>query len=846
MALVLADRVKETSTTSGTSDMVLLGASSGYQAFSQVMTGGDTTYYCIVLQSAGEWEVGIGTYQGGSNALTRNTVLASSNNNNPVSFGIGTKDVFITYPAKRSLYGGSSGSLATDVGLNLLTLTNPSAVTFPRFNADNSVSALDAATFRSAIGAGTGSGTVTSVAMTTPTGLSVSGSPITSSGTLALSMTAGYSIPTTSSQTNWDTAYTDRLKWDGGSTGLTASTGRTSLGATTLGSNLFTITNPSAVTFPRFNADNTVSSLTAADFRTAIGAGTGSGTVTSVSGTSPVASSGGATPAISLASGYGDTQNPYASKTANYFLAAPNGAAGVPTFRAMVAADVPTLNQNTTGSAATLTTTRTLWGQNFNGSANVTGALSSVTTLSMSGQLTNTVATGTAPMVVSSTTRVSNLNVATAGTADVATTSTITTSATSSAFKVPFANTTASTTGNYGLLQDSTATFTYNPSTNTLVVGTVSGALSGNATTATTATNVTVTASSTASNFKVPFANTTASTTGNYGLLQDSAAEFTYNPSTNTLTVGTVSGNASSSDTTASLKFSGGGLAGTVSTALDTLPTLTTGMALCISGTTAPYTANFAPVVKQLTSADGSVVITETSPGVWDLAATTPPPAGAGWYTLQSTTLGNLATTIAMPSDWTSAPTGFTGTAYAYASSTDGSGWATGLSGPAWSTAGPTPMWTSNQPYSSSYFNWSLVTDPATVWSIAPTQGFVFTYMQYPPQSSNMNSYDAWGTGGNWSSSYGSSYMQSSGFTSGSNRVFYLVMTITGNQTVTVNGALFGTTLETAYDSWSNYTYVFFKCTDDASVGNILNGMSSAVTWSFPNGYYGHSWYEYT
>jgi hypothetical protein len=79
--------------------------------------------------------------------------------------------------------------------------------------------------------------------------------------------------------------------------------------------------------------------------------------VTSVSGTSPVASSGGATPAISLASGYGDTQNPYGSKTANYFLAAPNGTAGVPTFRAIVAADIPTLNQNTTGTAANVTGT---------------------------------------------------------------------------------------------------------------------------------------------------------------------------------------------------------------------------------------------------------------------------------------------------------------------------------------------------------------------------------------------------------------------------------------------------------------------------------------------------------
>jgi hypothetical protein len=115
------------------------------------------------------------------------------------------------------------------------------------------------------------------------------------------------------------------------------------------------------------------------------------------------------------------------------------------------------LNQNTTGSAATLTTARTIGGVSFNGSANIN--LPGVNTAG---------------------------NQNTSGTAAVSTAATVTTSATASAFKVPFANTTASTTGNYGLLQDSTATFTYNPSTNTLVVGTVSGALSGNATTATT------------------------------------------------------------------------------------------------------------------------------------------------------------------------------------------------------------------------------------------------------------------------------------------------------------------------------------------------------------------------
>jgi hypothetical protein len=85
---------------------------------------------------------------------------------------------------------------------------------------------------------------------------------------------------------------------------------------------------------------------------------TGSGgTVTGVTATSPVASSGGTAPVISLNSAYGDTLNPYGSKTANFFLAAPNGSAGAPTFRAVVAADIPTLNQNTTGTASNVTGT---------------------------------------------------------------------------------------------------------------------------------------------------------------------------------------------------------------------------------------------------------------------------------------------------------------------------------------------------------------------------------------------------------------------------------------------------------------------------------------------------------
>jgi hypothetical protein len=110
---------------------------------------------------------------------------------------------------------------------------------------------------------------------------------------------------------------------------------------------------------------------------------------------------GGSAVTIALATGYGDTQNPYASKTANYVLASPNGSSGAPTFRAIVAADIPTLNQNTTGSAATLTTARSINGVSFNGSADIT-------VTAAAGTLTGTELNST--VVSSSLTSVGTLN----------------------------------------------------------------------------------------------------------------------------------------------------------------------------------------------------------------------------------------------------------------------------------------------------------------------------------------------------------------------------------------------------------------------------------------------------
>jgi hypothetical protein len=149
-----------------------------------------------------------------------------------------------------------------------------------------------------------GAGTVTSVAATAGTGISVTGSPITTSGTLNITNTAPDQTVV-----------------------MTSGTGISVTG-----------------TYPNFTITNTSPSS--------------GGTVTSVTGTSPVVSSGGTTPAISLASGYGDTQNPYASKTANYVLAAPNGSAGAPTFRALVSADIPALSYvSSIGVSAPITTT---------------------------------------------------------------------------------------------------------------------------------------------------------------------------------------------------------------------------------------------------------------------------------------------------------------------------------------------------------------------------------------------------------------------------------------------------------------------------------------------------------
>jgi hypothetical protein len=110
MALVLADRVQETTTSTGTASVLLSGAVNGYQTFTAGVGNGNTCYYTIYDNTSFAWEVGIGTYTTSPNTLTRNTILSSSNSGSAINLAGNTAAVWVDYPSERAVYKDASGN----------------------------------------------------------------------------------------------------------------------------------------------------------------------------------------------------------------------------------------------------------------------------------------------------------------------------------------------------------------------------------------------------------------------------------------------------------------------------------------------------------------------------------------------------------------------------------------------------------------------------------------------------------------------------------------------------------------------------------------------------------------
>ena len=124
MALVVADRVRETTTTAGTGTITLAGAVTGFQTFAAIGNA-NTTYYTIAGQGTSEWEVGIGTYTSSGTTLSRDTVLSNSlGTTAKINFSAGTKDVFVTYPASKSTYEDAGNAVYAGAGSGAIYLNS--------------------------------------------------------------------------------------------------------------------------------------------------------------------------------------------------------------------------------------------------------------------------------------------------------------------------------------------------------------------------------------------------------------------------------------------------------------------------------------------------------------------------------------------------------------------------------------------------------------------------------------------------------------------------------------------------------------------------------------------------